>query len=250
MEYQKIQTVFKRDAHNIIIPTEFTKPEFEWLKNCKFRAEEKIDGTNIRVEIDIKDGNMTYEIAGRTSRAVLPKHLLERLNEIFTYNKLNEVFMSNENTHITLYGEGFGHKIQSVGSRYIKTQTDFILFDVKIGNWWLQRKDIDDIAKKLNIKVVPVIGYMTIMEAVKYVDDGFKSYIAEDKDLDAEGLVLKTPDNLLMRNGERVVLKLKSADFKKFRHTYGNDALKYTQIGDTLVLATNVEQPVNELYNK
>ena len=62
MEYQKIQTVFKRDAHNVIIPTELTRPEFEWLKNCKFRAEEKIDGTNIRVEIDIVDGSMVSRI--------------------------------------------------------------------------------------------------------------------------------------------------------------------------------------------
>ena len=250
MEYQKIQTVFKRDAKGLIIPTEFTRPEFEWLKNCKFRAEEKIDGTNIRIEIDIIDGNMTFGFAGRTSRAVLPKHLLKKLGEIFTYDKLREVFRDSEDTHITLYGEGFGYKIQAAGSRYNRTDPDFILFDVKVGEWWLQRDAIEDIANKLDIKVVPIIGYMTIMEAIKYVDDGFKSTIAEDKDLDAEGLVLKTPDNLLMRNGERIVLKVKSSDFRKFRCTYGDDALRYTQIGDTLVLATNVEQPVNELYNK
>lgn len=55
MEYPKIQTVFIRDDNGIIVPTLFTKPEFEWLKDCKFRAEEKIDGTNIRVEINFDE---------------------------------------------------------------------------------------------------------------------------------------------------------------------------------------------------
>lgn len=249
MEYQKIQTVFKRDAHNVIIPTELTRPEFEWLKNCKFRAEEKIDGTNIRVEIGIVDGELSFEFAGRTDKAIIPTHLKDKLSDIFTHDKLLEVF-GREDNHITLYGEGYGYKIQSSGSRYIRNQADFILFDVKIGNWWLQRDAIEDIAKKLDIKVVPIIGYMTIMEAIKYVDDGFKSTIAEDKTLDAEGLVLKTPDNLLMRSGERIVLKIKTTDFRKFRNTYGDDALKYTQVGDILVLATSVSQPVNDLYKE
>jgi len=246
MEYQKIQTVFKRDGNNIIIPTAFTKPEFEWLKNCKFRAEEKIDGTNIRIEIDIEDDVFKLEFAGRTDRAIIPTHLLTRLQEIFTVDKVKEVFKDNCDCHITLYGEGYGHKIQA-GSNYIRNGVDFILFDAKVGNWWLTRTTLESIAMQLGIKLVPVIGYMTIMEAIKCVDTGFKSVIAENKDYDAEGLVLKTPDNLLMRDGSRIALKIKTVDFKKFRAKYG-DAIKYTQVGDTLILATNVEQPTNEFY--
>lgn len=50
--YQKIDTIFKRDAKNIIMPyDEFVKPEFEYLRNVKWRAEEKIDGTNMRIEV-------------------------------------------------------------------------------------------------------------------------------------------------------------------------------------------------------
>ena len=36
MEYQKINTLFKRDANNIIIPTEYTLEEFEYLNNNIF----------------------------------------------------------------------------------------------------------------------------------------------------------------------------------------------------------------------
>ena len=58
---------------------------------------------------------------------------------------------------------------------------------------------------------------MTIPEAIEYVKKGFKSTIAENKDYDAEGLVLKTPTGLLRRNGERLVTKIKTVDFRKYR---------------------------------
>ena len=50
--YQKIQTVFKRDEKNVIMPyDELTQPEFEFLRSLPWRCEEKIDGTNIRIEV-------------------------------------------------------------------------------------------------------------------------------------------------------------------------------------------------------
>lgn len=246
MEYQKIQTIFKRDKVNIIIPGEFTKPEFKWLKDCKFRCEEKIDGTNMRVEIQIDEaGNLTYEFAGRTSRAVIPNHLLTKMNALFTHNKLYDLFHDNVNTHITLYGEGYGCKIQS-GGNYIPNDVSFILFDVKVGNWWLNRADVEDIAQKLDIDVVPVVGYMTVMEACRFVDIGFKSIIAANRDYDAEGLVLKTPDNLLMRNGERIVLKIKAVDFRKFKAKYG--PLSYVQGSGGTEMYTTAKQEINDRY--
>ena len=59
-KYQKIQTLFLRDDKNIIIPDQFTYPEFEYLKDNKWECTEKIDGTNIRIELDFSvhdDGN-------------------------------------------------------------------------------------------------------------------------------------------------------------------------------------------------
>ena len=93
---------------------------------------------------------------------------------------------------------------------------------------------------------MPIIGYMTIAEACQYVDKGFKSTIAFNKDYDAEGLVLKSPDNLLMRNGERIILKIKSTDFRKFKEKYG--PLSYVLGKDGLELYTTVEQEKNDKY--
>lgn len=56
---------------------------------------------------------------------------------------------------------------------------------------------------------------MTIPEAIEFVRNGFKSTIAENKDYEAEGLVLKTPDGLLGRNGERLITKIKTKDFRQ-----------------------------------
>ena len=217
MEYQKINTLFKRDENNIIILEEYTMEEFVYLKDCKFECTEKIDGTNIRIELDNTNGEVVMEFKGRTDKADIPKHLLNKLNQLFNKEKLIEVFNLNErNTKITIYGEGYGMKIQK-GGNYISNDVDFILFDIKIGNWWLQRKQLEEIASALNIKIVPIINYMTISEAVEYVKNGFKSTIAENKDYDAEGLVLKTPNGLLLRNGERLILKIKTIDFIKYK---------------------------------
>ena len=108
------------------------------------------------------------------------------------------------------------------GGNYISNDVNFILFDVKIGKWWLDRESIKDIANKLGINVVPLMGYMTIPEAIEYVKKGFKSTIAENKDYDAEGLVLKAPCGLLKRDGERLITKIKTVDFRKYQLAYPN----------------------------
>lgn len=226
-EYQKIQTLFKRDERNIIIPDQFTYPEFEVLKDLKWECTEKIDGTNIRIELE-SSGNpedgIIMSFKGRTDKAVIPEHLLTKLNWLFDRERLMEVLNitdETQNCNITLYGEGYGAKIQK-GGNYISNDVNFILFDVKIGKWWLDRESIKDIANKLGINVVPLMGYMTIPEAIEYVKKGFKSTIAENKDYDAEGLVLKTPCGLLKRDGERLITKIKTVDFRKYQLAYPN----------------------------
>lgn len=220
-KYQKIQTLFLRDDKNIIIPDQFTYPEFEYLKDNKWECTEKIDGTNIRIELDfsvhddgVREVNVNFK--GRTDEATIPAHLYKRLKELFDNVNWLEIFDITSTTSITLYGEGYGTKIQK-GGNYISSGVDFILFDVKVDKWWLQRDAVEDVANKLNIKVVPLIGYMTIPEAVEYVRKGFKSTIAENKDYEAEGLVLKTTTGLLRRNGERLITKIKTVDFRKYR---------------------------------
>jgi len=219
-EYQKINTLFKRDSNNVIMPDAWADPMFEYLANTKWEATEKVDGTNIRIIITpptTEGAPVGVEFRGRTDAAQIPGHLLKRLEELFPVDKMTEQFnpaVRPMKDTIVLYGEGYGEKIQS-GGRYVRGGADFILFDVRVGDWWLLRGNVVGIADALSIKVVPFMGYMTIPEAIECVRRGFTSMIAADPTLPAEGLVLKTPMGLLDRTGHRIVAKVKTVDFRK-----------------------------------
>ena len=230
-DYQKINTLFLRDENSIIMPQHFTCAEFEYLQNTQWECTEKIDGTNIHCDV-YSEGvdDVRIAICGRTDKAQIPAHLMARLQDIFTIERIKEVFgcqiedSSSDNPfQVSIYGEGYGAKIQK-GGNYISDGVDFILFDVRVGRWWLNREACESIAEQLGVSIVPLIGYMTIIEAIDFVRKGFKSTIAENKDYEAEGLVLKTPCGLISRKGERIITKIKTCDFAKCRAKYGTDA--------------------------
>ena len=229
--YTKIDTCFKRDldhdskTYNCILPDQgFTRQEFEVLKDLKWEATEKIDGTNMSYfySYDPVKNTEIFEIHGKTEAAAIPTHLLVKMQKLVTKEKMREVFVKEEGGPITVqvFGEGYGVKIQK-GGNYIKNDTDFILFDVKVGNIFLTREACEDVAKSLGVKIVPLMGHMTLQEAIDFVDKGFKSTIAENKDYDAEGLVLKAPLGLLDRRGQRIITKIKTCDFRQLRLKQG-----------------------------
>ena len=267
--YQKINTIFMRDAKNVIMPYEsFTEPEFEYLRGLKWRAEEKVDGTNMRIEVTkvpVWDGGIEgrmingvefkVRIAGKTDNAQIPKNLLKHMQEKYPNEKvlaalgLKEFIPVEEweNEHnwltyeqipniYTIYGEGYGEGIQS-GGWYIKGGNEFIVFDVKVNDIYLKTDARDEIATKLGAPIVPFIGYFTLDEAIAFVRKGFRSRVAQNPDAKmAEGLVLRTDLGLRNRMGNRLIVKIKYEDFQKYRAVYGTD--------------DPVEQPKNEKYVK
>ena len=211
--YHKIQTIFQRDLtqkHKPIIEGLYTLPEFEYLENNEWVATEKIDGTNIRI---IWDGKEVL-FMGKTDNAQIPAHLVNHLKSVFTEEKMEKVFPLEEEETVCLYGEGYGKKIQK-GGNYLSDSVDFILFDVKIGRWWLRRSDVESISNDLNIPIVPIIRKFTLKEAVDIVKKGFISTISENRSYIAEGLILKPEVDLFSRNGQRIITKVKHVDFKK-----------------------------------
>lgn len=208
--YHKIKNVYLRDIENggnNLIEGAWSTPEFAYLKDCPWICTEKIDGTNIRV---IWDGfNLTFK--GRTDRAEIPAHLVLKLQELFTPELMTMYFEGA--TNVCLYGEGYGKKIQS-GDYYISDGVNFILFDIKVGRTWLKREDIESIADSLGIGVVPIVGVMTLPEAIEFVRAGFDSFIAEKSGSPAEGLIAKPKVELQDRLGGRVICKIKHRDFK------------------------------------
>jgi ATP-dependent RNA circularization protein (DNA/RNA ligase family) len=210
-EYHKINTCFKRDMGQPncpIIVGDWTTPEFEYLKDNEWVFTEKVDGTNIRVMWNGE--NVVF--GGKTDNAQIPNFLLTELERLFEGTAKRKLFRDIfvDNTDVCLYGEGYGAKIQKDGGNYIKDGVSFVLFDVKIGDLWLERKEVEEIASKLGIRVVPIIGTGTLQEAVEMTKRGFKSQWG---DFIAEGIVARPKVELLTRRGERIITKIKHRDF-------------------------------------
>jgi len=202
MEYHKIQSVFKRNEKTKEFTKDYSLPEFEYLKSNLWYVTEKIDGTNVRIIWE----NGEIKFRGKTDNAQILTALLEKIQQIFPKEKMQEIFPEGK---VILYGEGFGAKIQS-GGKYIKEGVDFILFDVLIDTWWLNRDSVEDIANKLGVKIVKLIGEGTLNDAVEMAKKGFNS---EFGDFIAEGIVLKPKIQLFSRRGERIITKVKYKDF-------------------------------------
>ena len=210
-QYQKIQTAYFRDPennHKTLLEGTWAKPEFELLKDIDWICTEKIDGTNIRIMWDGEN----VRFGGKTDNAQIPTILIASLQDTFTNDKMKTCFPDSDN--VCLYGEGYGKKIQK-GGNYLPDRADFILFDVKVGDWWLNRDANEDVANKLEIGVVPIMGIWKLEEAIEFVKKGFKSTIADNKEYIAEGLIMKPVTELFNRKGERVISKIKSKDFTR-----------------------------------
>ena len=207
-QYHKINTIFKRDEKTKhIIEGQYSLPEFEYLKDNRWVFTEKVDGTNIRV---MWNGESVV-FGGKTDDAQMPVFLLYKLQELFEGTQKRLLFKEKFGIEsVCLYGEGYGAKIQKGGGNYNPNGVDFVLFDVKIGDWYLQREDVEDIAKHFDIKVVPIIGEGTLSEAIEKVRNGFNSQWGNFL---AEGIVARPKTELKSRNGDRIITKIKCRDF-------------------------------------
>lgn len=206
--YSKIETVYLRDPTNkyrTLLDGQFARPEFEYLARNEWTFTEKIDGVNVRVNWDCSPVDKII-FGGRTDNAQIPTFLLAKLQELFPVKKFAHLYPE---TPMTLYGEGYGARIQKGGGNYIPDGVSFILFDVMIGNW-LERGNVQDIADYLGIDIVPVIGRGTLLDAIEMAREGFQSRVGTQT---AEGLVMRPTVELSDRRGRRIITKIKHKDF-------------------------------------
>lgn len=208
-EYPKIETVYNRDITGTkkLIPGNFRNEAVKFLKDLQWVWTEKIDGTNIRVHWD----GHSITFGGRTDRANIPAELVNWLNDKFKNDETEELFEQKfGNSEVTLYGEGYGRKIQKGGGLYISDGVSFILFDVLINDIWLNRDSVEDIARTFDVDVVPIVGTGTIDEAVEYVKTKPMSTIGKAP---MEGVVCHPVVELCDRCRNRVIVKVKVRDF-------------------------------------
>lgn len=206
VEYHKIETVFARDVDGTkkLISGKYRNPTVEFLKDNTWVCTEKIDGTNIRVHWD----GHKVEFGGRTERAQIPSPLVNKLNELFGGHVNEEIFEQKfGESDVILFGEGYGKGIQNGGA--YRDDVDFILFDVLIGGMYLERHNVEDIAKTFGVDVVPIILEGTLDDAISFVQQRPKSTIGSS---DMEGLVCRPKVEVRDRRGDRVIVKVKVKD--------------------------------------
>ena len=228
MEYPKIHSLWKRaEGHNFIIG-DYSCPEF--ATQTKWRVQEKIDGTNIRIVIQrfadpqldvlyttLKQGNKISNqicdicLLGKTGNAQIPKGIIDWFQEKHFEITLLQNSIFPIGTTI-LFGEGFGPKIQSGG--IYRKDISFILFDVYMCGRWSTREEVDEIAKLLGLESPCDLGLMKEEEIVAFVCSKPKGFYG-DKNYTIEGIVARSEPLVRFNNNQAnpVMWKLKVKDF-------------------------------------
>lgn len=211
IEYHKIQTLFKRaldKPSKPMIEGDWTTEDLAYLAENEWEFTEKVDGTNIRIGSIPSSYEISWDIqiGGRTENAMIPAKLLEwiRHNMNLRHESLQQ------DAPVILFGEGYGPGIQS-GGLYSGEQK-FVLFDVKVGDWWLKRDAVEDVANDVGVEYAPLIGRGTLHDAIDMVKSGLKS---EWGNFEAEGIVARPAVQMFNRKGERIITKIKGRDFKQ-----------------------------------
>lgn len=212
-EYHKIETLYERDEKSFRL-----KPELV-LKNPVYGSinswvwTEKVDGTNIRVIW--KNGEVSF--GGKTDNAQIHADLIKWMYENITPVKLGAAFPDGND--VVIYGEGYGPGIQK-GGGLLADHKRIIVFDVfvidsvnsRLGGWWLNDQNMRDVAAKIGLDAVPLVGEFSLAEATYIVKAGLKSRLNGGQAA-AEGLVGRPIEALFDKKGQRLIVKLKTKDF-------------------------------------
>jgi len=225
-EYSKIETLYNRDKEDkrFVVVGQLRRPEFGNIK--RFSITEKLHGRNTRISLY---DNEEVDYGGKTDEAEMPPELLEYLKKTFTVEKLKAaLWLSGKNVpkQAIIYGEAYGPGMVP-GSGLYRKDISFRLFDCLIDIYWLERNNLEDVARKLGIKCVPLLGIIdflpTKISEIEYLLENNKDKLVAieeggSESVRSEGIVAKSEPMVFYREGEklkRVMWKLKIKDFKK-----------------------------------
>lgn len=222
--YPKIPNLFKFNSNynNIVGLNEPFKTLAENPK-MKWRATEKIDGTNTRIYWD----GYRVSCEGRTAKSVFPPFVTEFLNMKFCENDefetaLEQVFSEKE---VIIFGETFGPKIQNKGDQYGK-EIRFIVFDIAVletdGKFhMIVNPELKaSIALQLGLSVVErVFESAELFDIVKYVAQHHQTLVGDEEgDLphEMEGVIIEPVAPIFYdRDGNILKCKCKYRDLVK-----------------------------------
>lgn len=166
-------------------------------------ALEKIHGTSCH--ISFSDGKLRFFSGGEKQ---------EHFIGLFDEHELQCKFEDLGHGEVTVFGEGYGGRCQGMSKVYGK-ELRFVVFDVKIGESWLDIPKANEIALALGLRFVDFKLIDATVEAVNAERDR-PSVEAERNGMGVqkrEGVVLRPPFEVRINNGERLIAKHKNAEF-------------------------------------
>jgi len=233
MGYLKIQNLYKNQT--ILM-----------FKECY--AMEKVDGTSTHIKWE---GNRLTFFSGGAPH--------EQFLSLWDQESLKAKFVEHfGETAVTIYGEGYGGKVQGMSQTYGK-ELKFIAFDVTVANKWLDVPDAEGVCKLFAIEFVPYTITSTDLAALDALRDA-PSEVAVRRGITEprikEGIVLRPLTEFYCRVGERVITKHKRAEFmerKKQPSVVDADKQKILddaeEIADEWVTYRRLEHVLDKLGN-
>lgn len=212
------------------------------FKECY--AMEKIDGTS--AHITWKDGKITF-FSGGTEH----ENFVKLFNESLLEQKFLELFGEMD---ATIFGEAYGGKVQGMSNTYGK-DLKFIVFDVKVGENWLDVPNAEDVATKFGLDFVPYNKVSTDLEILDKERDSDSVQAVRNgcgPGKLREGVVLRPLVELRMNNGSRVIVKHKGDAFKetKTKREVNPDKLQVLEEANKIAIEWVTPMRLNHVLDK
>ncbi len=178
----------------------------EILKFKECYALEKIHGTSA----NISWSNETVNLFSGGEK-------FERFASLFDLEDLKTKFEELGHSKIHVYGEAYGGKQQGMKDVYGE-ELKFVVFDVKIGDMWLEVPNAENITNKLGLEFVFYEKVSTEIEELNKQRDrdstqAIRNGVGIGKKM--EGVVLRPLTEMTLKTGERVIAKHKRDEFRE-----------------------------------
>lgn len=173
-------------------------------------ALEKIHGTSAHISLKQDENGIEVGFfAGGASHEAFVK--------LFDIEDLKARFAALGPTKMIIYGEAYGGKMQGMSGTYGK-DLKFVAFDVLVNEYWLDVPTAADFTAKMGLEFVPYERVSTDIEVLNAQRDlpsrqAVRNGITEPRI--SEGVVLRPPIEVVMKNGSRICAKHKRSEFSE-----------------------------------
>jgi hypothetical protein len=163
---------------------------------------EKIHGTSAHIGWKYETKKINY-FTGENHQV-----FVGLFDEQFLIQKFEEIFPDQ---NVVIFGEHYAGKCQGMSHTYGK-ESKFIGFDVKVGDYWLNVPNAEDVCKQFNLEFVDYVKIEVTLENLTAHRDApsvqaVRNGIIEPKK--REGIVCRPLVEMRTNNGDRVICKYK-----------------------------------------